>query len=99
MEETGEVKDVGPEEHATRRARPEWEAEEPLEWGGDGLEAVDGWDWAERNPSAFGEDEREEGVEGEGGGDVEGDGGEEEGPGGAEGLGVAPAEVEDGGML
>lgn len=40
VKETGEVKNVGPEEHAPRRARSKREAEEPLEWGGDGFGAV-----------------------------------------------------------
>ncbi|KAK8596761.1 hypothetical protein V6N12_065240 [Hibiscus sabdariffa] len=40
VEETGEVKDVRPEEHAPRRARTEREAEEPLERGGDSLGAA-----------------------------------------------------------
>ncbi|KAK9164072.1 hypothetical protein Syun_004974 [Stephania yunnanensis] len=34
VEEAGEVEEVGPEEDAAGGAGAEWEAEEPLEWGG-----------------------------------------------------------------
>lgn len=61
-------------------------------------EGVEGGDGAEGDGLGAGQEGEEE-VEREGEEEVERDGGEEEGPGGAVGLGVAPPEVDDRGVL